>query len=325
MKVLFATYPMAFHTPGGGEVQLLAYHKHLPAHGIDATLMNMWEPRFLEHDVVHFFSCISGSYHFCHFVKRLGLPLVISASLWITDATRHLYPIDEIRAQLGLADVIVTNSAVESDTLAEVLDLPRERFAHVYNGIDDLFLRSVSPDAFRRRFGLDGKFVLNVGNIEPRKNQLALVRAMKALPDVKLVLVGAKRDTAYADAVLEEGGGQVIYLGVMPHDDLLLSGYAACDAFCLPSTLETPGLAALEASAQRAPLLITSEGSCAEYFGARADYVAPDAIDAMSAKLHALVDAGRDAQLAAAPGFDPAAFTWARTTSALGDIYRQLI
>ena len=25
MKVLYATYPMAFHTPGGGEVQLLAY------------------------------------------------------------------------------------------------------------------------------------------------------------------------------------------------------------------------------------------------------------------------------------------------------------
>ncbi|MGS0639618.1 glycosyltransferase, partial [Citrobacter sp. VF227] len=82
MKVLFATYPMAFHTPGGGEVQLLAYRKHLPAHGVDVTLMNTWEPRFLEHDVVHFFSCISGSYHLYHFVKRLGLPLVISASLW---------------------------------------------------------------------------------------------------------------------------------------------------------------------------------------------------------------------------------------------------
>ncbi|RQR58335.1 glycosyltransferase [Burkholderia sp. Bp9125] len=325
MKVLFATYPMAFHTPGGGEVQLLAYHKHLPAHGVDVTLMNTWDPRFLEHDVVHFFSCISGSYHFCHFVKRLGLPLVISASLWITEATRHLYPIEEIRAQLGLADVIVTNSAVESDTLAAVLDLPRERFAHVYNGIDELFLRSVSPAAFRQRFGLDGKFVLNVGNIEPRKNQLGLVRAMKSMPDVKLVLVGAKRDIAYADAVLEEGGEQVVYPGVMPHDDLLLSGYAGCDVFCLPSTLETPGLAALEAAAQRAPLLITSEGSCAEYFGARADYVAPDAIDAMSAKLRSLIDAGRDAQLAVAPGFDPAAFTWARTTGALCDIYRQLV
>ena len=56
MKVLFATYPMAFHTPGGGEIQLLAYHKHLPAHRVEVTLFDPWNPRFLEHDVVHFFS-----------------------------------------------------------------------------------------------------------------------------------------------------------------------------------------------------------------------------------------------------------------------------
>ena len=63
MKVLFATYPMAFHTPGGGEVQLLAYRKHLVERGIDVSLMDLWDPRFLEHDVVHFFS--KGIYYYC--------------------------------------------------------------------------------------------------------------------------------------------------------------------------------------------------------------------------------------------------------------------
>ena len=94
MKILFATYPMAFHTPGGGEVQLLAYSKFLPIHGVDVTLIDPWNPQFLEHDVVHFFSCVGGSLHFCSFIKKLGLPLVISSSLWITEETKMHYPMD---------------------------------------------------------------------------------------------------------------------------------------------------------------------------------------------------------------------------------------
>ena len=37
--------------------------------------------------------------------------------------------------------------------------------------------------------------------------------------------------------------------------------------FALPSTLETPGLAALEAAALGIPIIITSEGCAKEYFG----------------------------------------------------------
>ena len=76
---------MAFHPPGGGEIQLLAYKKHLPALGVEVTLLDPWNPHFLEHDVVHFFSCIGGSSHFCAFIKKLGLPLVVSSSLWLTE------------------------------------------------------------------------------------------------------------------------------------------------------------------------------------------------------------------------------------------------
>lgn len=323
MKVLFATYPMAFHTPGGGEIQLLAYRNHLPPHGVDVTLFDQWRPRFLEHDLMHFFSCIGGSIHFCHFVKQLGLPVVVSSSLWITPETRHLYPTDEIRAQLALADRVITNSELESDTLAAVLDLPRERFAAVYNGIDAFFLEPAGPELFRERFGIGDRFVLNVGNIEPRKNQLALVRAMKAVPEHKLVLIGHQRDQAYAAQVLAEGGDQVHYLGPMPHDAVLLSAYRACELFCLPSTLETPGLAALEAGAQGARLLLTAEGSCAEYFGDSARYVDPLSVDALRDALIRMLSGSSGA--AREPAFRADAFLWSNTVARLGEIYAEVI
>ncbi|GLS13880.1 glycosyltransferase [Hydrogenophaga electricum] len=277
MKALFATYPMAFHTPGGGEVQLLAYRDHLPAAGVDVTLFDLWNPRFAEHDVVHFFSCVGGSVHFCHFVKNLGKPLVVTSSLWITEATQHQYPMDEIRAQLLLADRIVTNSEMESDTLARVLRIHRDRFASVYNGVDAVFRHRPDASQFRQAFGVKGRFVLNVGNIEPRKNQARLAQAMDVLPDHQLILIGHVRDQAYFQQMMDAAPpGRVRYLGPIPHhDDLLRSAYQACDLFCLPSTLETPGLAALEAAAQGCRLVITAEGSTREYFGEAAVYIDP--------------------------------------------------
>ena len=129
------------------------------------------------------------------------------------------------------------------------------------------FLIPSDTELFRNQFAIEGRFVLNVANIEPRKNQIRLAEVMKNFPDCKLVLIGHIRDPDYLQRVLEVGGSQLRYVGPLPHDSLLLrSAYRGCEFFALPSLLETPGLVALEAAAQGAPLLLTSEGCCAEYF-----------------------------------------------------------
>lgn len=326
MKVLFNTYPMAFHTPGGGEIQLLAYRDHLPQAGVDVTLFDLWNPRFGEHDVVHFFSCVGGSGHFCNFVKGLRKPLVITSSLWITEETKHLYPIDEIRAQLALADRVITNSDMESDTLSRVLGLDRQRFEAVYNGVDAVFRERPDPALFRQTFGVTGPFVLNVGNIEPRKNQARLLQAMDALPDHELILIGHVRDPGYFEQMMAKAPpGRVRYLGPMDHHaGLLRSAYQACDLFCLPSTLETPGLAALESAVQGCRLVITEEGSTREYFGDAARYVSPLDVDALRAGL-------ADAASAPTHRFRPdpdrvwQRYAWASVVQRLRQVYEQAI
>lgn len=319
---MFATYPMAFHTPGGGEMQLLAYQKHLPAYDVEVNLLDVWNPKFLAHDVVHFFSCIGGSAHFCAFVKQLGLPLVISSSLWITEKNKKDYPIDEIRNQLALADKVITNSNMESDTLSAVLNLPRAKFVTVYNGVNDDFFIPTDANIFRDHFKIHGRFVLNVGNIEPRKNQLRLAQAMQTMPNVKLVLIGHVRDDDYLQEVLSVGNGQIIYLKPLAHDSILLrSAYRACDVFALPSTLETPGLAALEAGAQGAKLVLTSEGSCSEYFGDGAIFVDPLSIDSIYQGISQSMAADYDIK----PLSTIANFAWANTVKELTQIYRSVI
>ena len=135
MKALFATYPMAFHTPGGGEVQLLAYRDHLQRMGVDVTLFDPWNPRFQDHDVVHFFSCVGGSVHFCNFVRNLGKPLVISliyTSCYhiCPTTTRHLAEVIE-RAQSVLGEdsfaVITVGFDAARDTPQAMKDFASEQ------------------------------------------------------------------------------------------------------------------------------------------------------------------------------------------------------
>lgn len=322
MKVMFATYPMAFHTPGGGEMQLLAYQKHLPAYGINVNLFNLWDPQFLTHHIVHFFSCIGGSTHLCAFVKELGLPLVISASLWITEKNKHNYPIDDIRNQLTLADKIITNSVMESNNLSTVLNLPDEKFVTVYNGIDTHFLTPTDANIFRKHFNINDRFILNVGNIEPRKNQLQLIKAIQPLNNTKLVLIGHVRNHDYLQKILSAGNNQVIYLGPIEHDSILLrSAYAACDVFALPSKLETPGLAALEAAAQGAKLVLTNEGSCSEYFGNNAIFVDPLSVSSIQDGLIQALSTSYTIK----PFFTISEYAWTNTVKTLAQIYHSVI
>lgn len=322
MKVAFSTYPMAFHTPGGGEVQLLQYKKFISQESIEIELLNPWKPDFFTFDLVHFFSCMSGSVHFCAFIKSIGLPLLVSPNLWITEKNKINYPFDDIRTQFVLSDKVISNSNMECELLAQTFNMPREKFKTVYNGVDESFFETLDPNLFRREFNIDGPFVLNVANLEPRKNQINLIKAMRSFPDLRLVFIGYERDPEYSKRCMAEGGDQVKYIGSLPHDSALLkSAYAGCELFALPSTLETPGLAALEASACGARILITAEGCAREYFGEGAVYVNHEDVSDISRGIGIVLAQPRTLLPTLVTRSN---FTWRRVVHSLAEIYRNV-
>jgi glycosyltransferase involved in cell wall biosynthesis len=323
MKILFNTYPQAFYTPGGGEVQLLKNKEIVEKFGNKVILFNQWDPKLQDLDIVHFFSCQGGSLHFCNFVKNIGLPLVVSPNLWIKEEEKHLYGYEEIRQQLCLSDKIICNSDMECDLLSKTFYLPRERFFTVYNGVDPIFFKPESQEIFRNHYEIYGPFLLNVANIEPRKNQLILAKLIKEFPDLKLVLIGHERDSEYAKRCYEEGGSQIVYLGPLPHNSSLLrSAYSACEAFIFPSTLETPGLAALEALAVGAKVVITSEGSTKEYFGEGVIYVDPKDLKSISTGIYKALGAKKQ-ELSSF--YMRVNYTWERVTQDLMSLYRNIV
>ena len=127
------------------------------------------------------------------------------------------------------------------------------------------------PYSFREHFG-DDDFVLFVGRVEPRKNTLGLVNAVRALglPPGRPGEPPRRSLRSYRDQC-RRGGGQRGSNGWdhLDHEDpLLASAYAAARVLALPSWFETPGLGSRGRLAGTA-VVITPFGSTREYFGDR--------------------------------------------------------
>lgn len=292
LSILFNTYPIAFGCPGGGEVQLLKYIEALESLGVTCLRYDPWNPvpQFITADIVHFFSVQGGSWPFCNYVRNVRkLPLIISPIIWIDDPAK--YGMGEIEALLRMSDHILPNSQAECDQLASLFNIAPSFFSPIVNGVDEIFFTQTSFSIFREHFDIQAPFVLCMGNIEARKNQLRLIEALKGT-GIHLVLAGQEREADYAEQCHALSDSNVHFVGILEHgSELQRSAYAAAEALVLPSTLETPGLAALEAAAAGCRIAVTQEGCTREYFKDFAEYLDPcdttSIRDAVQAAMHA--------------------------------------
>jgi len=135
--------------------------------------------------------------------------------------------------------------------------------------------REASPEPFVREFG-HRDFVLCVGRLESRKNQLMLLKALED-SDLTVVLAsgGVNYQPEYEKAVREfKRKGKTIILGELSVE-MLSSAYAAAKVHVLPSWYELPGLVSLEAAAYGCNVVVTRNGTAPDFFEDRAFYCEP--------------------------------------------------
>jgi glycosyltransferase involved in cell wall biosynthesis len=158
-------------------------------------------------------------------------------------------------------------------------------------------------------------FVLCVARIEPLKNQLALVRAMRSIPR-RLVLVGAV--PAGHEAYFRACTTALPSLVHLPHVErkTLPHVYAAADVHVLPSWYETTGLATLEALAAGTPCVAGHSPCVEDYFSASARLHRPGDKRNLRANILAALNEPRGRGRALA-----ASLTWDRTATEILDAY----
>jgi glycosyltransferase involved in cell wall biosynthesis len=219
-------------------------------------------------------------------------------------------------------DALLPNSAAEARQLVRYFQVPPGRIHVVPNGADEQFARA-DPEPFARHVGVRG-FVLCPGRIEPRKNQLALIRALRPTR-LPLVLVGdvVPGHEPYYAACRQAAGPEVRWVQRLDHDDpTLASAYAACGCLALASWYETPSLAALEAAMSGVPLVLPVAGAAHEYFGVDAWYVKPGDLGGIRNAVLAALDRGRNANLARRV---QSSYSWNAAAAATRRAYAQVI
>lgn len=175
----------------------------------------------------------------------------------------------------------------------------------------------------------DGKTILCIATLCPRKNQLRLLQAFAALPDAlrqssKLILAGDRgwNDEEILDLVKRTPGGEWVgYIDDAAYARLL----STCTVFAFPSLYEGFGIPVLDAMQRGIPVLTSSRGSLAEVVGDAALLADPENVSSLASGLEKLLtDANLRGQLSAKGKERAAQFSWKRSVDLFLQALNQL-
>ncbi|MCD6520193.1 MAG: glycosyltransferase family 4 protein [Anaerolineae bacterium] len=280
--------------PGGGvRTQILRTKEQLEKEGVEVLLFDQWRRYDWSHiDLIHVFSTDMRNYFLLRALPS-NKPLVVSPiidKMYPWTLLRGFYLLagalpsqiltsyNAHRLAVQKAKAFLVRAKYERAILEKGFGVAPCRVFDVPNGVDAKFIWA-SPERFRKTYGMQG-FVLYVGQIgNPRKNLKRLIRVAADLHHVPFVLVGPILQTQEAREVLSlvHRYENIHLLGRLPEEDLL-SAYAACHVFVLPSLIEGTGLVALEAGLAGANVVVTRCGGPPDYLGNLAEYVEPKSV-----------------------------------------------
>ncbi|MFL5735843.1 MAG: glycosyltransferase family 4 protein [Actinomycetota bacterium] len=230
------------------------------------------------------------------------------------------------RGGIERAGRVLVPSAATRDDLVERFAVENDRVRVIPLGVEPArATNDADVERVRRRFSIDGPYVLFVGGIERRKNLPALVRAFASLRQdlgISLVLAGgavardpgASRELeAAVRALPERVGRRVVATGYVSEQDkaALLSG---AEALMYPSTYEGFGFPVLEAMAAGTPVLTSDRSSLPEVAGDAALLVDPSSEEEIARGIERLLTDSELRTRLREAGLERArSFTWDRT------------
>lgn len=267
----------------------------------------------------------------------------------ISDLTTFLFPethnlINRLVHQRKLswasqyADRVIAISEATKQDIIEIGDIPASRIDVVPLGcgVPRELITDLSTEQAQRvaiRYGLEpNRYILSVGTIEPRKNQLELLRAFQSIqerfPEYTLVFAGKpgwKTRAIEQEFRAAEQQGQVQILGFVPDQDLAAL-YRGAAVMAYPSLYEGFGHPIVEAMVAGTPVLTSNVSSMPEVAGDAAVLVDPHERKSIQQGLEKLLSSSELRKQLSQKGKKRARqFSWEQTARKTLDTYRQAI
>ena len=193
------------------------------------------------------------------------------------------------------SDKIITVSETTKNDIIKRFKVPEDKISIIHLGLSTVFRRTINTDILLK-YGITKKYILFVGNIEPKKN---LVRLLKAYYEVvctknithQLVIAG-KKAWKYKEVFRTVHSlklqNKVIFTGYFPEKDLPAL-YSMADLFVFPSIYEGFGIPPLEAMACEIPVLASNTGALPEITGGNCLMVDPYNVNDIANGIHHLL------------------------------------
>lgn len=260
----------------------------LPQGFINSTWPNLWRNQRIVHDLkkdkIDIFHGLSGEI-------PLGLAKAhIKSIVTIHDLIflRHpelYHPIDrwiykkKFRHACEASDRIVAISECTKNDIVDLFHIAEEKIDVVYQGCHEAFktLKTEEQKAeLRNKLKLPKEFLLNVGTIEPRKNILPTVKAIKDI-DIPLVIVG--KPTRYHQEIMDyirqnNMENRIFFFQGLAMEELAVL-YASATIFIYPSIYEGFGIPIIEALYSGTPVITSKMGVFPEAGGPASCYIDP--------------------------------------------------
>lgn len=221
------------------------------------------------------------------------------------------------------ADHIVTISRSTKKDIIKNYKIDPQKITVAYPGFDEEVFKPIKDQDRVKdvldKYKISGRYVIYVGTVQPRKNLIRLMDAIKKIDDIKLVVVGKTKGQGREGWMFEETinypdklgiKDRVIFTGFVPTEEVpfLLSG-AQC--YVLPSLYEGFGIPLVEAMATGTPVVSSKVSSLPEVVGDAGLLVNPESVDEIEQAIRLVVSDDKKRQVMVKRGLVQASkFSW---------------
>ena len=298
----------------------------------------------IKHDSLPWMDLLLGRGDFL-FPNFRNWPLLFSRSFtYIHDVAFARYPETveprnlaylrrHVAGWIGRTAKVVTVSQTSKQEMVEEFGVDPAKVVVARNGVDRaLYKRSDPPrvEATKRNLGIAGKYLVYVGNIEPRKNLIRLIEAYRSLPKAltdtyQLVMVGSggwlNEKIIDAIAHAQYDGYRIVRPLRFVEDAEVVDLYSGARCAVLPSFHEGFGMPVLEALACGTRVVAADLGSIREAGGDVITYCDPLRVESIAAALQRTLETEPTADFQYRAAQHVANHTWKQTA----DIIKQLV
>ena len=233
------------------------------------------------------------------------------------------------------ADMIIAISKATKRDIIEYFDIPEERIRVVHLGAPSDFCPANERSIIEmtRKYDIEGKYILFVGRLDPRKNLENLLHAYRDLLvnwecGHKLVIAGPngwEHEKTFDLARNLKIDDKVIFTGFIPNRELPVL-YSGADLFVLPSVDEDFGIVVLEAMACGVPVVASRARGIPESVGNAGILVNPNSIREIAEKIHLVLTERKLREDLIRKGFERARkLTWRETARQTVQVYQEVL